>query len=114
MDFMTLIYSLLPIVASSSDEGGGAEFLPLLLLLSGFIFYFYIISRYRNADKRHAHEKETASQIANLAVYDNLEKNMKGLKNATMTGANHTRVEGALNTGSGSKLVDSVGKITGG
>lgn len=98
MDLITLIFTLVPIAASNDDSSAAAA-APLLLLLSGFVFYFYIYSRYRNADKRHSHERETSAHVENLAVSDVLLKNQKGLTNAKMRGANQTRVEGALNTG---------------
>ena len=97
MDVTLCIYSLAPMVASSdSDEAG---LLPLLLLLSGFIFYGVMYARYRNADKRHTHEKETSAVLENLTAQDALIKQQKGLRNAKMPGSNHARVEGSLNTG---------------
>ena len=102
MDVLSYIFNLLPIVASSSDDGNSAALVPLVLCLSGFIFYFYIVSRYRNADKRHSYEKETEATVANLGVHDKLVKNQKGLSNPSMSGANHNRVEGALNQGGAS------------
>jgi len=101
MAIILLINTLAYILADSGDEMAA---LPLILALSGFIFYFSMYARYRNADKRHVHEKETSTVVANLAAYDTFVKNNKGLANATMRGANHTRVEGALNTSSGNKI----------
>lgn len=107
MDIMFILYTLIPMVASSDDEGGG-ELLPLLLLLSGFVFYFYVVARYRNADKRHSHEAETEATVDNLWVIDQLLEHRKGLKNAKMNGANQLRIEGAQNkAGGSSKLLDS-------
>ena len=100
--FNTLIF----IIADSSSSDAAA--LPLLLALSGFIFYAIMYSRYRNADKRHIHEKETATVVANLACSDSFIQKRKGLRNATIAKANHTRVEGALNTGKSNKLLDTV------
>lgn len=97
MDLMSWFFTISPLVASSSDEGGEAAALPLLLLLSGFIFYGYIYSKYRNADKRHSHESETKANIANLGVLDSFIEHRKGLKNAKLKGANQDRIEGALN-----------------
>ena len=100
MDFLTLIFSFAPILAASDDSGAAAA--PLVLLLSGFIFYGIMYSRYRNADKRHSHESETSTMIANLVPSDVFIEKKKGLKSASMNGANHTRIEGALNQGSSS------------
>jgi len=106
MDISNVINTL-AYVAADVDE---AAALPLFLLLSGFIFYGYMYARYRNADKRHKHEKETTTIVANLESSDTYFKSRKGLKSATMAGSNHTRVEGALNVGSGNKLLDMVKK----
>lgn len=96
MDIMTLLYTFIPLVASSEDDSG-AFAAPLLLLASGFVFYFYVVSRYRNADKRHSHERETKTSLANLMVLDQFITQKKGLKNSAMKDSNHTRVEGAQN-----------------
>ncbi|MCL2750392.1 MAG: growth/differentiation factor [Coriobacteriia bacterium] len=104
MDISNLINTL-AYVASDVDE---SALLPLVLLLSGFIFYGYMYTRYRNADKRHKDEMETTTIVANLVSTDTYFKSRKGLKNATMAGSNHKRVEGALNVGSGNKLLDMV------
>ena len=104
MDIMYLLYTFLPVVAAS-EESSGAWAVPLILLLSGFIYYGVIVSRYRNADKRHMHERETASAIANLQTMDSYVQSKQGLSNAKMSGANHSRVEGALNTRNSQNLV---------
>jgi len=103
MDLFYLFHALLPVVADS-DSDNASGLLPLLLALSGFIFYMAMYSRYRNADKRHAHEKATNTTLANLQCTDVFIKSRKKLKNAKMQGANHARVEGALNVSGGDKL----------
>ncbi|MDR1087722.1 MAG: hypothetical protein LBL23_00275 [Coriobacteriales bacterium] len=106
MGIIAFIYVLAPIIADSSDSDAAAA-APLLLLVSGFVFYGYIYARYRNADKRHSHERETTAKTANLEQIDTFIQSRKGLNNARMQGANQDRVEGALNEGGGegSKLL---------
>lgn len=117
MDVMGLLYILSPLFAASDDSGEAAAAIPLLLLLSGFIFYGYIYSKYRNTDKRHSHETETMSNIANLGALDNLVEHRTRLKNSKMTGANHDRIEGALNPSASksaaSAAMDLAKKLTG-
>jgi len=98
------IISIINVLAYVLAEDDGIAALPLVLLASGFIFYGMMVARYRNADKRHVHEKETATVVANLQKTDSFIKSKKGLTNSKMSGANHSRVEGALNVSSGSKL----------
>jgi hypothetical protein len=106
MDLMHFIFTLAPVVASSDIEGAAAA--PLILLASGFIFYWLMYTRYRNADKRHSHERETTSTAANLQSCDTFVKHKKGLSNAAMQGANHNRVEGSLNTSTRNKLLQTL------
>lgn len=112
MDIEVFISAFAPIILASSDSDGAAA-APLLLLLSGFIFYGVMYARYRNADKRHTHESETLAEVVNLQSGDTFIQSKKGLSNARMNGANHTRIEGALNQGQGgSKLLESLSEIT--
>jgi len=106
MDIILLINNLAFVLADNGDSGAAAA--PLILALSGFIFYFLMNSRYRNADKRHVHERETTTIVANLVSTDTYAKSRKGLTNATMSGSNHSRVEGALNVNSGNKLTKMI------
>ena len=104
-----LIFNTLAYVLADSDSGGAAA-APLILMLSGFIFYAMMSARYRNADKRHVHEKETSTVVTNLECSDVFMQSRKGLTSATMSKANHIRVEGALNVKGGSKLLDTFTK----
>ena len=106
---ITLVFNTLVFIIADSDSSGAAA-APLILLASGFIFYWMIYSRYRNADKRHIHEKETTSVVANLECTDSFIQSRKGLHNATLNRSNHSRVEGALNVSSSNKLLDVVKK----
>ena len=108
MDFISFLYTLAPIIADSTDSGGG-EAAVFGLFLSGFIFYGAMIARYRNADKRHSHEAETSAKVANLQVADTFVQRRTGLSNSMMSGANQSRIEGAMNQSSTtSKLLKSI------
>ncbi len=108
MDITFLTSLLAPVIAASSDSDAAAA-APLLLLLSGFIFYGIMYARYRNADKRHTHESETKAEVANLQAGDSFIRSRYGLSNARVEGANHTRIEGALNKSQGgSKLLERI------
>jgi len=100
MDFILLINPIAYILADSDEIAA----VPLLLALSGFIFYAMIYSRYRNADKRHVHERETRTEVANLQCSDVFIQRRKGLRSASIKNSNHIRVEGAQNVSSGSSL----------
>ncbi|MDR2035974.1 MAG: hypothetical protein LBP91_04800 [Coriobacteriales bacterium] len=107
MDILNLILSYTPVALAESDDGSGTALIALLvLMLSGFVFYGVMYTRYRNADKRHFHERETSASIANLQSADTFIKARKGLSNAKMHNANHTRVDGALNKGAGGIKLD--------
>ncbi len=97
MDLWWLSLTLL----DAESESDSAAYLPLLLCLSGFIFYALMYARYRNADKRHSHESETASEVRGVQGYDQLIERRTGLSNSSMNGANDDEIEGALNVGGG-------------
>lgn len=78
---------------SSSDDDGGS--IGLLFLLSGFIFYGVFYLKYRNIDKRHKHESETASSLQNMQENDQFVESRTGLTDRRMAGANNTDVRGA-------------------
>lgn len=77
--------------SSSSSDGG---WVPLLFLLTGPAFFLFQYQRYRNTDKRHHHETETASEVANLQGYDQPVRSVKGSSQSRMTGANEHEVRG--------------------
>src|SRR5690625_4840308 len=83
-------------VFAASDDGDAGN-LALLLFLSGFVFYGYVFLRYRNADKRHRHEKETEAQLHNVLARDEFIRTRTGLSNSKMSDANHRSVRGSLN-----------------
>jgi ribosomal protein S27E len=64
----------------------------------GFIFYWIIWRKYRNAEARHYHEKETKSAIENLQQTDNFVEHRQNLKNPKIAGANNDAVDGSRNT----------------
>lgn len=65
-----------------------------IFLLSGFLYFWFMYSRYRNSDARHKHETETKSEMKNLQKVDDFIKRENGLSNSMMDGANNTRVSG--------------------
>lgn len=98
---LTSVQSALEIAASGgyvlADSDSEGNFLPFLLFLSGFVFYGYVFLRYRNADKRHRHEKETEAQLHNVLARDEFIRTRTGLSNSKMSDANHRSVRGSLN-----------------
>ena len=56
-------------------------------------------ARYRNADERHAYEKETKTKISNVKSVDNFIEQRKRLKNAWIKGVNNRALRGAKNVG---------------
>lgn len=82
-------------LALSSDSDG--SFFPYLFLLSGPVFFFVIYTKYRNKDKRHHHERETKSQMANLRAADQKVNRVVGVSNSRIRGDNADRVTGARN-----------------
>ncbi len=84
---------VLVFASDGDDDGSGFAFLFLTL---GFVFYGIQYVRYRNADKRHYHERETKVKKLNVEKVDEFLYSEKGLTNSSMRGANHERVGGAL------------------
>lgn len=70
----------------SSDSDG--EGLWLLGPGAGIAFYMYHYLRYRNTNKRHAFEHETASQIGNTTGDEALVGRVTGVENARVPGHN--------------------------
>lgn len=62
-----------------------------IFLLSGFVFYFLVWLRYRNAGARHTYEKETKVNVKNLRKEDKFIKALKRLKNSDIEGRNDNR-----------------------
>lgn len=65
-----------------------------IFLLLGFIYFFIIYLRYRNADARHHHETETKKNMYNVKQVDHFIKRETGLPNGRIVGANNTKVSG--------------------
>ncbi len=99
MSFYLVLHELGVVTAASSDGDGSSGF-AFLFLLAGPIFYLVMYLRYRNANQRHRHESETKFERLNETYSDRLVEHRKGLKSATMEGANHLAVRGALNKAS--------------
>ncbi len=98
------------LIQAASDSDGDPRNFALLLLLSGFVFYGYVFLRYRNADKRHRHEKETEADMHNVQLGDRFIRTRTGLRNSKMTDANNRSVRGSLNQPLGG-VVGSVQKF---
>lgn len=77
-----------------NDDGEQQQW-GLLFLLAGFVYYFFIYNKYRNAGARHFHEKETKATTANVRKNDVFVKERKRLRNAKMEGANNTSIRGS-------------------
>jgi hypothetical protein len=80
--------------SSSSSSSSSDKWWPLMFLLSGPAFYMYMYIRYRNTDKRHHHETETASEVANLHSVDNHVDHVNGATHSQMSGRNEHEVRG--------------------
>lgn len=96
--FGALVAFVMNIVASM-DMFDGTKFQDIrsyfwLLLLSGFVFYFTMYSRYRNADERHYYELETKHEISNLIKRDDFVTTNYGLENERIIGENSLELKG--------------------
>jgi hypothetical protein len=80
--------------SSSSSLSGLREVIPLLFLLTGPAFYMYQYRRYRNQDKRHHHERETVSDIANVQAADQYSRSISGSRHSSMSSSNEYEVRG--------------------
>ncbi len=63
-----------------------------ILALGGIGYFVFIYYRYRNTNARHYHEKETNSTMKNLRKSDKFIRQLTGLRNSDMDGANNTNV----------------------
>ena len=59
-----------------------------IFLLSGFVFYFIMWLRYRNAGARHTYERETKTSVKNLRKEDRFIKELKRLRSSNIEGRN--------------------------
>ena len=82
------------IVKASSSSSSDGSWVPLLFLLTGPAFFMFQYRRYRNTDKRHLHETETLSEVANMQGYDQPVRSVKGARESRMQGANEREVRG--------------------
>ncbi|EFV15059.1 hypothetical protein [Segniliparus rugosus] len=79
---------------SSSSSSDHSKWYGLLCLLGGPGFFMFMYMRYRNTDKRHHHETETASEVANLQSGDRHVDHVTGSSNSQMSGRNERQVRG--------------------
>lgn len=78
-----------PLAARSYSESDGGSWMLLLLgPAAGIAFYMAIYFRYRNTNRRHAYERETASQVLDLRVHDRVVGNVTGVQRTSIEGAN--------------------------
>ncbi len=63
-----------------------------IFLLSGFFYFLFIYRRYRNTGARHKHEVDTSSEVANMSGKDIFVRDLKGISNSKMRGANNMSV----------------------
>ncbi|MCL2392244.1 MAG: TFIIB-type zinc ribbon-containing protein [Oscillospiraceae bacterium] len=70
------------------DEG----IVALALLSSGFLYYYFIYTKYRNKKARFRHEKDTKTTVSGVVKNDRLVKRLTRLSNAKMSGANNLDV----------------------
>ena len=82
------------IVKASSSGSDNGSWVPLLFLLTGPAFFMFQYRRYRNTDKRHLHETETLSEVANMQGYDQPLRSVTGARESRMQGANDHEVRG--------------------
>lgn len=80
---------------AASDEN--SQGLALIFLLSGPVFFMTIYTIYRNKDKRHRHEVETSSEIANVQSYDQQVGRVRGVSNSKIQGENTSQLSGSRN-----------------
>lgn len=100
--FISMLSTAIDLVASThhhtsghhSSSSGFFKVIPLLFLLTGPAFYFYQYTRYRNKDKRHHHETETLSDIANMRTLDQCVNSVSNSRDSRMSGANEHQVSG--------------------
>ena len=80
-----------------------------LLAFLGFIFFGLMYSKYRNSSARHYYEKETKSTMDDVKKVDKLLKNLTGLTNSRMSGANNSAIHGT--GGIKPNILDSIKKL---
>lgn len=95
------------------DMDDNPAFLALVGLTPGFIYYWIMKNRYRNMSARHYHESETKATVENLKRNDVIVKNMKELRNSTMTGANNRTVSGTVAKGGGKMMGEQMAEALG-
>lgn len=80
--------------APSPSSSDNSKWYGLVCLLGGPAFYLFMHTRYRNTDKRHHHETETASEVANLQTGDTRVNHVTGSSQSKTSGRNEHQVRG--------------------
>lgn len=78
-------------MTNTSKEDAGYEW---VLIVCGFVFYYYMYTRYRNYDARHTYEAETKYKTSNMVKVDEFLRSRYNLKNKTLDGANNYEIYG--------------------
>lgn len=82
-----------------------------LLLVSGFVFYYTMYLRYRNANERHHYEEETKHEMTNLIQTDDFLRHDRALDNQRILGENTSEIKGnKLNLRKNEKLKRAIEK----
>lgn len=74
---------------SSGDDTGAKVFFTCVLLFAGPVFYGLMAARYRNAEKRHDHRRDTKSVAFDVRAQDTHVRRVTGSSSSKMSGANH-------------------------
>lgn len=79
-----------------------------IFLFAGLIYYVIIYMKYRNKDERHRHEVETNKNVTNLTNTDLKVRDVRGVKNSQISGANNFNVSGStVSQSAASKYLNS-------
>lgn len=86
---MTLLATSEPVLlAATETESSGGEWLWLLGPAAGAGFYLVTYLRYRNVDKRHAYERETACTVEGMTTHDSRTGRVTDVENSRLRGDN--------------------------
>ncbi len=101
IEIIGFILFILTSMSASTSSDNDSENMGFMFLMAGFVYYGILYAKYRNNRARHFHEKETKSNISNVAKKDSFVKKLKGLKSCQIDGANNRFVNGGLNISTG-------------
>lgn len=90
------------LASSSGDSDGGLVYLLLLGPLAGVAFYSMTFMRYRNTDKRHEYEHETASEMRGVEGFEHKVDELHSTESKRISGDNSKKPTERL--GKGTKI----------